>query len=354
MMMDKSAVSRLIGVAAVAAIASTTLWLPEYYLGILIKTLIFIALALAWNIVGGIGGQLSLGHSVFIGLGALLPAALSLKMGVNVWLGMAAAAASSAAIGAAMAWITFRFRLGHLYFALVTLAFGELGRIIVISTDFLGGASGLLLPREPADFLKFSFETSSQYLLLALGLVVVVFATTDWIIHSKLGYRLRAIRNNEDAAQAVGINLLKSKSVAMILSAIFTSLAGSVFARYNGFVDPEFFAAPMIVVTIILFTAIGGVGTLWGPVLGVAVFFPLGEILRGSVSTALPGLHFVIFGVVLVAVIRLIPSGFVGFVNRLRMGRHIGGARSAFERRGRPVLREPSGGASSNPALTST
>jgi branched-chain amino acid transport system permease protein len=145
----------------------------------------------------------------------------------------------------------------------------------------------------------------------------VAFVTTDSIIQSKLGYRLRAIRNNENAAQAVGINLLLSKSIAMIISAVLTSLAGSVFARYNGFVDPEFFATPMIVVTIILFTAIGGVGTLWGPVLGVAVFFPMGEILRGSISTALPGLHFVIFGVVLVAVIRLIPSGLIGFLRRM-------------------------------------
>jgi branched-chain amino acid transport system permease protein len=316
MMMDRPTLSRIIGVATMVVIASTSLWLPEYYLGILIRTLIFTSLALAWNIVGGIGGQLSLGHSVFIGLGALLPAALALKMGVNLWFGMMAAAAVSAVLGAAMAWTTFRFRLGHLYFALVTLAFGELGRIIVIGTDFLGGASGLLLPRAPADFWKFSFETSSQYLLLALALVVLAFVTTDAVVHSKLGYRLRAIRNNEDAAQAVGIDLLKTKTMAMILSAILSSFGGSIFARYNGFVDPEVFASPMIVISIIMFTAIGGIGTLWGPVVGVGLFYPLGEILRGSMSTTLPGLHFVVFGVLLVLVIRLMPSGVIGLLGK--------------------------------------
>jgi branched-chain amino acid transport system permease protein len=304
------------GLAVVAAVASASLWLPEYYIGILIKTLILIALALAWNIVGGIGGQLSLGHSVFIGLGALLPAALALKSGVNLWFGMIAAAAVSAVLGAAMSWITFRFRLGHLYFALVTLAFGELGRIIVIGTDFLGGASGLLLPRAPADFWKFSFETSGRYLLLTLGLVVLAFVTTDLIVHSKLGYRLRAIRNNENAAQAVGLDLLKTKTVAMALSAILSSLGGSVFARYNGFVDPEVFASPIFVISIIMFTAIGGIGTLWGPVLGVGLFYPLGEILRGSLATTLPGLHFVVFGVLLVLVIRLVPGGIIGLLEK--------------------------------------
>lgn len=315
-MMDRSTLSRVFGLAVVAAVASASLWLPEYYIGILIKTLIFIALALAWNIVGGIGGQLSLGHSVFIGLGALLPAALALKSGVNLWFGMIAAAAVSAVLGAAMSWITFRFRLGHLYFALVTLAFGELGRIIVIGTDFLGGASGLLLPRAPADFWKFSFETSGRYLLLALGLVVVAFVTTDLIVHSKLGYRLRAIRNNENAAQAVGIDLLKTKTIAMVLSAILSSFGGSVFARYNGFVDPEVFASPMIVISIVMFTAIGGIGTLWGPVLGVGLFYPLGEILRGSLATTLPGLHFVVFGALLVLVIRLVPGGIIGLLEK--------------------------------------
>lgn len=235
-----------------------------------------------------------------------------------MWLGIAIAAALSALLGAAISWITFRFQLGHLYFALVTLAFGELGQIVVIGTEFLGGASGLLLPRAPADFWRFSFETSSQFLFLTLGLVVMAFVTTDWILHSKLGYRLRAVRNNEDAAQAIGIDLLKTKTVAMVLSAFFSSLGGSVFARYNGFVDPEVFASPMLIISIIMFTAIGGIGTLWGPVLGVGLFFPLGEILRGTVSTALPSLHFVVFGIILILVIRLMPSGLSGWIDKRR------------------------------------
>lgn len=302
------------GLVAVLAVGVLVSALPEYYSGIATKTLIFIGLAMAWNIVGGIGGQLSLGHSVFIGLGALLPAAMFLKLSVPLWIGVGCAAVVSSLIGAGLSWLTFRFRLGHLYFALVTLAIGELGRIIVIGTEFLGGASGLLVQYKSWFFGEVRVSVATQSLIFALAFAAITIVVTYWLLESKLGYRLRALKGNEDAAQAIGIDLLRSKTSAMIISAILSSLGGSVFAQYNGFVDPEVVASPILIISIILFTAIGGIGTIWGPVLGVAILLPFGEILRGVLANSLPGLHLVIFGATLVAVIRLMPNGLVGWL----------------------------------------
>lgn len=306
-----AAASGLVAVLATGVIISV---IPEYYSGIATKTLIFIGLALAWNIVGGIGGQLSLGHSVFIGLGALLPAAMFLKLSVPLWIGVGCAAVVSSLIGAGLSWLTFRFRLGHLYFALVTLAVGELGRIIVIGTEFLGGASGLLVQYKSWFLGEVRVSVATQSLIFALAFAAITIVVTYWLLQSKLGYRLRALKGNEDAAQAIGIDLLRSKTSAMIISAILSSLGGSVFAQYNGFVDPEVVASPILIISIILFTAIGGIGTIWGPVLGVAILLPFGEILRGVLANSLPGLHLVIFGATLVAVIRLMPNGLVGWL----------------------------------------
>src|SRR6185312_5063478 len=124
-------------------------------LHIVILTLVYVALASAWNIVGGMAGQISLAHSLFIGVGAMLSAALLLKLGVNMWLGLVISAVISGALGAIIAWIDFRFQLGHLSFVLITLAFGEMGAVVVEGWDFLGGASGLLLPRDTGNFLQF-------------------------------------------------------------------------------------------------------------------------------------------------------------------------------------------------------
>jgi branched-chain amino acid transport system permease protein len=318
-MKNENVTALAFGAAAAIAIGLSVMPLPDYYAGIATKMLIYIGLAAAWNIVGGIAGQLSLGHSVFIGLGALLPAAMFLKLTVPIWIGVACAAALSSAIGAAISWITFRFRLGHLYFALVTLAIGELGRIIVIGTEFLGGASGLLVEYQPWTVGSIRVSVAAQNLAFGLGFSAVTILTTYAILRSKLGFRLRALRGNESAAQAIGINLLRSKTIAMVMSAALSSIGGSVLAHYDGFVDPEVVASPILIISIILFTVVGGVGTLWGPVIGVALLFPFGEILRGSLANSLPGLHLVIFGATLVAVIRVMPNGIFGWlVTKLR------------------------------------
>lgn len=297
---------------AVLAVAATMpLWVPPYYLGIATQTLVFVGLALAWNIVGGLAGQISLAHSLFVGIGALVPSALLLSFGTNMWAGMALATLLSAIVGVFIAWVDFRFRLAHLSFALVTLAFAEVGELVVLGSDFLGGASGLYLPPDTGHISLFQFGGSRGYFWTLLVLAAICTLANFAIINVRLGYNLRAIRGNEDAAQAIGVGLFSNKAVAMAISAALTAMVGTAWARYSSFVDPYQFSSPILTIQIVLIATIGGLGTPLGPLLAACVLVPFGEIVRGHLGGVLPGLHSFIYGVLIVVVILLMPRGLV-------------------------------------------
>jgi branched-chain amino acid transport system permease protein len=312
-----------------AAAALLPLALPGYYLNILTLALIYAALASAWNIVGGIAGQLSLAHSLFVGTGAMLASALLLQFGVNMWFGMLIAAAVSAALGAAIAWLDFRFRLGHLSFALITLAFAEMGEIIVEGWDFLGAASGLFLPRDTGDFVAFQFGGGQGAYWAVLVLASVCVLANLVILNTPLGYYLRSIRDNENAAQAIGVNLLRNKITAMMISAALTSLVGTAYARYLTFADPYLLASPVLTIEIVLLATVGGLGEALGPALGALLLVPLGEILRGKLGGLLPGLHYFIYGCVVVVVILRSPRGILAVVTSWLPARGAGAKQQA-------------------------
>jgi branched-chain amino acid transport system permease protein len=299
------------GVLMLAALLP--LVLSNYYLHIVILSLVYVALASSWNIVGGMAGQISLAHSLFIGIGAMLSSALLLKLGINMWLGLLISAAISAALGAIIAWIDFRFRLGHLSFVLITLAFAEMGGIIVEGWDFLGGASGLMLPRDTGNYLAFQFGggRGAYWVMLALAAICVLINVA--ILNAPLGYYLRTIRDNEKAAQAIGVNILRYKIAAMVISAALASVVGTAYVRYMTFADPYLLISPVITIEIVLFATVGGLGRAYGPALGALLLVPLGEILRGKLGSTLPGLHYFIYGVVVIAVILLTPRGLLSF-----------------------------------------
>jgi branched-chain amino acid transport system permease protein len=299
------------GVLMLAALLP--LVLSNYYLHIVILSLVYVALASSWNIVGGMAGQISLAHSLFIGIGAMLSSALLLKLGINMWLGLLISAAISAALGAIIAWIDFRFRLGHLSFVLITLAFAEMGGIIVEGWDFLGGASGLMLPRDTGNYLAFQFGggRGAYWVMLALAAICVLINVA--ILNAPLGYYLRTIRDNEKAAQAIGVNILRYKIAAMVISAALASVVGTAYVRYMTFADPYLLISPVITIEIVLFASVGGLGRAYGPALGALLLVPLGEILRGKLGSTLPGLHYFIYGVVVIAVILLTPRGLLSF-----------------------------------------
>jgi branched-chain amino acid transport system permease protein len=302
---------------AVLAFALPSL-LSTYHLAILTLALIYVTLALAWNIVGGIAGQISLGHSVFIGCGAILASSLTVQLGWNMWAGLALSAGVAAALGVFMAFLDSRFRLGHLSFALVTLAFAEIGELVVSGSDFLGGASGMDLPKDLGRLSHFEFGGSAGYFRAALVLAVASVILTQAILSSRLGYALRALRDNEDAAQAIGIELFRNKAIAMAISAALSAVGGTLYARYGNFVDPSLLASPNLTIEIVLIATIGGLGTPAGPLLAALVLVPAGELLRGWLGSALPGLHFFLYGLIIIVVVLTSPQGVVPRLAGLR------------------------------------
>ncbi|OKO81312.1 branched-chain amino acid ABC transporter permease [Bradyrhizobium sp. AS23.2] len=286
-------------------------WASPYHLGIATQTMLYIALALAWAIVGGFAGQLSIAHNVFVALGALLASALFLRLGINMWVGLVLCAALSALIGVFFAYLDSKFSLGHLSFALVTLAFGEVGMLIVAGWDFVGGASGLSLPRDQGRLLNFEFGGARGYFWAALALATVYLLINYAILHSRLGFYLRTLRDNEAAAQAVGVYPFRNKAIAMAISAAMTSVAGTLYARFSNFVDPSFLASPTLSIEIILIATIGGLTTPLGPAVAAIVLVPFSELLRGWLGGQLPGLSHIIYGFLIVAVILASPRGLV-------------------------------------------
>ena len=303
------------------AVALLPLVLPNYYLHIATLTLVYIALASAWNIVGGIAGQLSLAHSLFVGTGGLLASALLLKLGVNLWAGALIAAAVSAGLGATIAWLDFRFRLGHLTFALITLAFAEMAEIIVIGWEFLGGASGLFLPKDTGQFSQMQFGGVQGSFWVMLTLAAAAIFANIFVLNAPLGYYLRSIRDNENAAQAIGVGLLGNKIKAMVISGVLTSLIGTAYARYLTFADPYLLASPVLTIEIVLFATVGGLGRAFGPALGALLLVPLGEVLRGKLGGVLPGLHYFIYGATVIAVIMLTPRGLLPLIQDFVAGK---------------------------------
>jgi branched-chain amino acid transport system permease protein len=303
------------GALVIAAIMPFVL--SSYYVHILTLALVYVALASSWNIVGGMAGQISLAHSLFIGIGSMFSAALLLKLGINMWLGLVISAVISGILGAVIAWIDFRFQLGHLSFVLITLAFAEMGSIVVEGWDFLGGASGLLLPKDTGNFLAFQFGGGHGAFWMMLGLAAICVLVNVAILNSPLGYYLRTIRDNEKAAQAIGVNILRYKITAMVISAMLASVVGTAYVRYLTFADPYLLISPVITIEIVLFATVGGLGRAYGPALGALLLVPLGEILRGKLGSTLPGLHYFIYGIVVISVILVTPRGLLPLFERL-------------------------------------
>lgn len=303
------------GIVALSALLPFVL--TSYHIHILTIALVYVALASAWNIVGGMSGQISLAHSLFIGTGAMLSAALLVKLGINMWAGLVIAAATAGMLGAIIAWIDFRFQLGHLSFVLITLAFAEMASIVVEGWDFLGGASGLLLPRDTGNVLAFQFGGGRGAFWVMLGLATFIVLANVAILNSPLGYYLRTIRDNEKAAQAIGVDVLRHKTIAMVISAVLTSIVGTAYVRYLTFADPYLLASPLITIEIVLFATVGGLGRAYGPALGALLLVPLGEVLRGKLGGTVPGLHYFIYGIVVIVVILATPSGLLPLLERL-------------------------------------
>ncbi|AYD64243.1 branched-chain amino acid ABC transporter permease [Achromobacter sp. LC458] len=267
-------------------------------------------LSQAWNILGGYGGQLSFGHALFFGVGAYAQALGQLNFGINPWLALPVAIALGALVGLAVGGLTFRYGLKGSYFALVTLAFAEVFRILALSASFTGGGVGLMVPlQEGAANMQFASRRGYIYLLLAF--VVLALLVTAWLRHSRFGAYLQAVRDNEDAARAIGVNPLRVKLGGIALSAAFMSAAGAFYVQVFQYIDPGIAFGSAVSVEALVGAIVGGMGTLWGPVLGAVALHGLADLTR-NLFGELPGISMVIYGVVLILIVMFLPRGISG------------------------------------------
>ena len=303
----------------VAAVLVPLLLDPRgYWIRVLTITLLFAAMAQAWNIVGGLANQISLGHAAFFGIGAYTSTVLLLKFGISPWLGMFAGGALGAMAAFVIAIPTMRLQ-GH-YFALATLAFGEVMRVIAnVWTSLTGGPGGLSVPFVPPSFLAYSFKLLRPHAYIALAALIVVTVIFQAIRRGAMGYRLRAIRQNADAAEVIGIDTTRVKLFAAVISGALMAMLGTLYAQVAVFFDPDtVFGIASISIRVALIAIIGGVGTAAGPILGAFFIIPLEEIMNGLLSSRAAGLSQLVFGVILIAVILWQPRGFITALNSLR------------------------------------
>jgi branched-chain amino acid transport system permease protein len=283
-------------------------------LNFLVMALLIALAGQGWNLLGGYGGQYSFGHAAFFGTGAYATAILQVRYDVNAWLGLVIGIAAGAAVGAVIGGLTFRSGLKGSYFSLVTLAFAEVLRIVASVAPITGAGVGTLIKLDLRPE-AFQFQSRAPFYWIALAFVGVSLIIVRAIEESRFGAYLVAIRENEDAAQALGVNTFAVKLAAMIISAAITAAAGCFYAQYFLFIDAPIAYGPWISIDALLAPIVGGVGSLFGPLIGALVIKILGEATKLSTGGA-PGLDLVIYGVVLIAIVGLAPRGIAGLFRR--------------------------------------
>ncbi|MFI4995120.1 MAG: branched-chain amino acid ABC transporter permease [Hyphomicrobiales bacterium] len=284
----------------------------------MVATLIVALAGIGWNLLAGYGGQFSFGHAAFFGSGAYAAAILQQRFLVNAWAAFGLACVIGAMIGWAIGYLSFRSGLRGSYFALVTLAFAEVFRIIANASPFFGGAPGILL-RLDMRASNFQFESRAVYYWIALALVGIATLTMRAIDCSRLGAYLSAIRENEDTAKALGIDTLKVKLQAITLSAAITAASGAFYVQYFLLVNAEIGFGTAISIQALLAPIIGGLGTVFGPLLGALALHELGEFAK-SFAAGIPGIDTAVFGALLILVIAFSRGGIQGALTRIARG----------------------------------
>lgn len=272
-----------------------------------------------WNLLGGYGGQYSFGHAAFFGTGAYVTAILQVRYGINAWLGLVAGIAAGALVGAAIGGLCFRWGLRGSYFSLVTLAFAEVLRIMASVAPITGAGVGLLIKLDLRPE-AFQFQSRAPFYWIVLALVGISLLLVRAIENSRFGAYLVAVRENEEAATALGVNAMAIKLVAMTISAAITAAAGCFYAQYFLFLDAAIAYGPWVSIDALLAPIVGGAGTLFGPLLGALVVKTLGEATK-LITGGAPGLDLVIYGIVLVTVVALAPRGLMGLAGLIRSKR---------------------------------
>jgi branched-chain amino acid transport system permease protein len=298
--------------AFAALLAAAPLVAGDYLISVLILILLAAYTAQAWNIMMGFAGLLSLGHALYVGLGAYASAALFVHYGIVPWIGMLVGAAIASLAGAAIGALSFRFRVAGVYFALLTIAFAEFTRILFDHFPWVGSSSGLFLPvanRVSSDLLNLrGAPVMFYYVVLAAS--AALFGLSRMLLRRRIGYYWQAIREDEEAAKALGVDVVRYKLAAVALSAALTAVGGAFYAFYYNNLYPETIFAMGRSIELMLPAIIGGLGTLFGPILGAFVLTALSETLTSATEGwGIDGIKQLLYGLVLAVVIVLQPGG---------------------------------------------
>ncbi|MCB2188270.1 MAG: branched-chain amino acid ABC transporter ATP-binding protein/permease [Deltaproteobacteria bacterium] len=282
---------------------------------ILTSVFLMAGLSLSWNILGGYTGQFSLGHAGFFGIGAYTSTLLLTHFQVNPWLGLVAGGVVAAVVGGLIFYPNFRLR--GIFFCLASLAFTEVVRILAVHFRGLTeGAMGITIPfREGWTHLMFRDKTG--YMLIALTFMLLLAAVTWRLEHSRFGFKMLAVREDEETAETLGISSAKTKLYATLVSAFFTGCLGTVYANYTLMIDPDSVFSVMLSVEFALLAILGGIGTILGPIIGAFILVPIDTLMRGYLGQAQQGLSFFAYGTLLIVVVLFLPHGVVSWFNRL-------------------------------------
>lgn len=290
--------------------------LSNYRLNLIISILTAAYFAQCWNLMSGYTGQFSFGHAAFYGLGAYTSSILFVDFGVNPWIGLILGMVAAGIVAAGIGYLSFHYNLKGDYFALATMAFCEIFRVIFKNTKALHAASGVSIPFSK-NIALMQFGSKAGFLYVAYIMLALITFGLYKIRRTKMGLYFVAVRENEDAARALGINTFKYKMIALIASAMFSAIGGTFYAQYYLYIDPTIAFGNTVSVSAITPCIIGGVGTVFGPIIGAAILEPVSEITNAALSNFV-GMNMVVYGLILVIVIMVMPKGVIGLVQQIR------------------------------------
>jgi branched-chain amino acid transport system permease protein len=298
-----------IGAVILAAFLLFPLFFGSYFMHLLITILLLCYMGACWNIIGGYGGQIMLCQGVFYAIGAYTSSLLLVRLGLTPWIGMIAGAVIAAIFGFLLGFLFFKYELKTHYFAVGTLAVGAVVRVVLSNWDFVESTKGIIIPIREDTLYYFQFSTKTMYYYIILALVVMVVLVTYYVNGSKLGIYLNAIRENEDAADSLGINKRKYKTIAIVLASFFTALAGSFTAQYLLYIHPEQYVDLNLSIEALCAATVGGRATVFGPILGGFIFGSAAEAARVYVGAKYAGSHLIVNGIIIIIIIVYLPRG---------------------------------------------
>ena len=306
---------------ALAVLVAALLMLPQvvknaFALDIFIRILLFSFIGAAWNLMGGYAKQLSLGHAAYFGLGAYTSTIMQIDFNISPWIGMIAGGVVAMLASLPIGWLCFRLR--GPYFTIATIATAQALMLIFLKfRDLAWGAEGTTIPNLGSSPLMMQFETKASYYYVVLGLLAIGLAITYRIEKSWMGYYLVAIGEDEDAAEAIGVNAPRIKRDIYMISAFLTALAGTFYVQYIYFIDPATAFNFNISIEAALVSIVGGIGTLWGPVIGTVLLETTSALLQSWLGSTTGGIQLTVYALILMAIILWRPTGLMGMVNEV-------------------------------------